>query len=387
MESLNLFLEQWNTSLEANPLLFGIVRAVLILVVSYPIAIGLKLILALSHKLIFAKTDTNIDDKIVTILKDHAAAFCFVLALKYALMEFQLALPETSKRTNDAIEVLRHIAFIGLVFVAARVIGKIIREGVDWYLHNLPSHLESKQIASIAPFIRRGLQLVSIAIVLVIVLDHFDINIGSLLVSLGVGSLAVALAAQDTLANIIAGIIIAVDKPFRVGDRVQLFDGKIGDIHEIGLRSTKIKDFDNNLVILPNAELIRSRIINFAYPNDPIRVLVLFSVAYGTDLSKVREIVLKLATAAPDYSDAFPSGMQVMDLQDSGVLCRLETFVTDFTKRFDTEVMLREQIHTELCNAGIAFALPRRVLLFPEKGDEGRGTDLTLVMKQPPSAP
>ena len=81
--------------------------------------------------------------------------------------------------------------------------------------------------------------------------------------ALGVGSLAIGLAAQQTLGNMIAGFTLLVDRPFRVGDRIQLATGEQGEVLEIGVRSTRICLPTRNLLIVPNAELVNSRVVNF----------------------------------------------------------------------------------------------------------------------------
>jgi len=80
------------------------------------------------------------------------------------------------------------------------------------------------------------------------ILHYFEKDVSSIIVSLGVGSLAVALAAKDTLANMISGFMIMTDRPFRIGDRIMLESGEKGDVYDIGLRSTKILTFDNTLI-------------------------------------------------------------------------------------------------------------------------------------------
>ena len=92
---------------------------------------------------------------------------------------------------------------------------------------------------AIGPLTTKTVNFALTFVAIIIVLDHFGINIGSLLVSLGVGSLAVALAAQETIANMIAGFVILVDRPFRIGDRIEVGQGVVGDILAIGLRSTR----------------------------------------------------------------------------------------------------------------------------------------------------
>jgi small-conductance mechanosensitive channel len=196
----------------------------------------------------------------------------------------------------------------------------------------------------------------------IVILDHFGINIGSLLVSLGVGSLAVALAAQDTLANMIAGFVIMVDRPFRVGDRIELPTGQVGDVHRIGLRSTQILNFDNNLIIVPNAELIKSRIVNFAFPFNQMRVLVKFGVAYGASPEQVRTILLDIVRAHPEVvSDPQPE-VFFTAMNDSSLEFTLIARAAEYQKRFDIECTLREQAYLAFQKAGIEIPFPQRVV-------------------------
>jgi small-conductance mechanosensitive channel len=97
------------------------------------------------------------------------------------------------------------------------------------------------------------------------ILSHFGQNISALLTALGVGSLAIALASQEIIANMLAGFIIMIDRPFKIGDKIKLASGETGCVKQIGLRSTKIKMDDNKeaLLIVSNSELMRSRIQNF----------------------------------------------------------------------------------------------------------------------------
>jgi small-conductance mechanosensitive channel len=97
---------------------------------------------------------------------------------------------------------------------------------------------------------------------LIVVAKHFGKDVTSLVAALGVGSLAIGLAAQQTLGNMIAGFVLLVDRPFRVGDRVKLATSETGEVREIGVRSTRILLGDGNLLVVPNAELANSRVVN-----------------------------------------------------------------------------------------------------------------------------
>jgi small-conductance mechanosensitive channel len=112
------------------------------------------------------------------------------------------------------------------------------------------------------PLIEKVLTLAVAMVWLIVVAKHFGRDVTSLVAALGVGSLAIGLAAQQTLGNMIAGFVLLVDRPFRVADRVKLATGETGEVREIGVRSTRILLGDGNLLVVPNAELANSRVVN-----------------------------------------------------------------------------------------------------------------------------
>jgi MscS family membrane protein len=132
-----------------------------------------------------------------------------------------------------------------------------------------------------------------------LILENFKIDITPLLAGAGIGALALALAAQEILGNFLGGAIIAVDKPFKIGDRVKI-DTFIGDVMSIGLRSTRIKTLDSQIVTIPNSTVTSGVVINYAMPDLKMKVRIPFSVAYGSDMDSVKQILLSLAREAAE---------------------------------------------------------------------------------------
>ena len=132
-----------------------------------------------------------------------------------------------------------------------------------------------------------------------LILADFQIDITPLLAGAGIGALALALAAQDILSNFFGGAIIAMDKPFKVGDRVKI-DTFFGDVVSVGPRSTRIKTLDNQIVTVPNAKVTSSVVINYAMPDFSLKVRIPFSVAYGSDMDRVKELLLAIAHEAAE---------------------------------------------------------------------------------------
>ena len=126
-------------------------------------------------------------------------------------------------------------------------------------------------------------------------LQHLGVNVASLVVSLGVGSLAVGLAAQDTLANMFAGFTLMLDRPFRVGDRIQLASGELGDVEAIGMRATLIRTTDETLLVVPNSVLVKERLVNLSSRPDRSPPRPKSAVGFGTDLALVKALLAEAA--------------------------------------------------------------------------------------------
>lgn len=130
---------------------------------------------------------------------------------------------------------------------------------------------------------------------LLIFLDLIGISITPVLASLGIGSLAIGLALQDTLANFFAGIYITIDKPVREGDFIKLESGEEGYVVEVGWRSTRIQMLPNNILIIPNQKIISTIITNYYLPSPELAVLVEVGVHYQSDLNQVERVTVEVA--------------------------------------------------------------------------------------------
>ena len=200
------------------------------------------------------------------------------------------------------------------------------------------------------------------AIAVVQILHHFNQDVSSIIVSLGVGSLAIALAAKDSLANMIAGFMIMTDRPFRIGDRVKLESGEKGDIYDIGLRSTKILTFDNTLIVVPNQQIINEKVTNLSYPDPQIRVSVEVGVAYGTDLDHVKQLLLEICEIHPDVLDDPPPAAYFLNFGDSSLDFKIVCRVGQWGQQWAVGEALRMEINRVFQKEGIEIPFPQRVV-------------------------
>ena len=143
--------------------------------------------------------------------------------------------------------------------------------------------------------VARGfVRIIVIGLGLLILLDSFGVSITPVLASLGVGSLAVALALQPTLENFFSGIQLIMDKPIKVGHFVKLDSGEEGYVHKIGWRSTWVKMLPNNVVVIPNKVIVNAKVVNYYYPQKELAVLVQVGVHYESDLEHVEHVTMEV---------------------------------------------------------------------------------------------
>lgn len=201
------------------------------------------------------------------------------------------------------------ISFIVLYF-AFRIIDIM---GV--YVDKKSRDAESVIDKQIAPLIIRSLRILVATIGILSILSNFGYNITSLIAGLGLGGLAFALAAQNTISNLFGSATIFSDKPFRVGDTVQIGDFN-GTVEDVGFRTTRIRRSDQALVIIPNSKFVNTEIINYSAMNKR-KIEFYLKIAYGTSLYKIKDIVVGIKKVIED-DDIFDHSSYVVRFTDFG---------------------------------------------------------------------
>ncbi|MAG37500.1 MAG: mechanosensitive ion channel protein MscS [Dehalococcoidia bacterium] len=213
---------------------------------------------------------------------------------------------------------------LGLTLIAAV---RIARSFVSVFTEQLEQQMQTPEqlrvLRSIVPQVHRASTSAIVIVGALIILEQVGIPVAPLLAGLGIGGLAVALAAQSTLANLLAGLSIFIDGTVRVGDMVELDDGQRGFVEDVGWRTTKLRLPANNLVIIPNGKLADSIMTNYQMPNDEVSVYVPNGVAYDSDLDQVEEITLEVANQlvrdTPGAATDFAPIMRYTEFADSNI--------------------------------------------------------------------
>ncbi len=330
-----------------------------IIVAAWIVSEILLVVLRVLKKHLAKRTETTLDDEILDALRKPVRWVAIFVGIAVAAQRLDNRFAEqvewAFKLTDGIVFVL--IAYVIMVFLL-KLVGILAR----WYGSTIAAKTESSADDELIPLVNRVLRIVIIVVALVTVLDHFSVDVKGLLAVLGVGSLAIALAAQDTVANMISGFILMLDRPFRKGDRIVLPGGEIADVYDIGLRSSKFLTFENTLVIVPNNDLTKSMITNKTYPVEQIRVKVDVGVAYGSNIKQVKEILLKCAKEHPEVLDDPAPGAFFTNFGDSSLDFTLVCRVDKVGKQFTTAEEVRCAIYDEFEKAGIEIPFPQRVV-------------------------
>ena len=209
-----------------------------------------------------------------------------------------------------------------------------------------------------------------IALGLLIFLDSIGISITPILASLGIGSLAVALALKDSLANLFAGIQLIMDKTVEPGHVIRLESGVEGSVSKMSWRTTQLLTRENATVVIPNAKLTEGLITNYNLPEPEMDVRVELGIHYDSDLEKVERVVVDVAreiqTSHPDAAQGYEPRMRFSSFGDSGI----QLVVIGRAKNHEGGQRMRHQLiktlRSRLEREAIHIPFPTRTLDIPE---------------------
>lgn len=334
----------------------------LILVMTLVVGFLLRFLIRRYLARLASKTKFVLDDKLCAILSRHIPWLLLLLVAYQIVVVLGLESPFTEPPWLRYVRGLRATLYIFNALYVAFVVTRIVDAVIAWYLHDIARNTATQLDEELAPLVNRLTNILLLLLTVIIILEHFDLNVSTLVVSLGVGSLALALAAQDTLANMIAGFTLMIDRPFRVGDRVRLSDGLYGNVFQIGLRSTKVIDDANIMTITPNAEIVKSQIRNLSYPNEVVRFSVFFSVAYGSELALVRSCVLTAVHRSEDIVEQHSSEVRCIEFAESSLKMELMVKIRNPNSIPRRRAELLEVVYNALRERNIEIPFPQRVL-------------------------
>lgn len=305
------------------------------------------------HK-ITSKTKNRLDDILFQMLEAPVSLGIALGAIWIATSRLEL---------HESLDLFLFKAYqilivINITWFVVRLVNALIEE----YVTPIANDPNNKKIDNnFLPIIRRSILGIIWVIGIVMALNNAGVNVGTLIASLGIGGLAFALAAQDTIKNIFGGITIFSDRPFRIGDRIKV-DGFDGIVEDIGIRSTRLRTLDRCLVTIPNFKLVEASVENVS--EEPMRRIVSkIGLTYNTTPEKMNQAISILKD--------LPKKVKGMDAEnyvffsDFAEFSMIITFIYFIRKKSDIPTTISEvnlEVLDAFNKAGLDFAFPTQTV-------------------------
>jgi len=307
------------------------------------------------------RTETQLDDIIIKSIKNPSLLFAIAIGIHIGLTFSEI--PE--RHLGYISKILNIIIIIAATLACANLSGRLFRNYIQKSNLPLPA-------TGLAYGIVKGTILI---IGFLIILSVLGISIAPLITDLGVGGLAVALALQDTLANLFAGIHILMERSIRVGDFIKLETGQEGYVDDITWRTTRVRMLPNNIVVIPNNKLAQSVVTNYYLPERRMSLPIAVSVSYESDPEQVERILLEEAkNGAADIpgllSDPGPVVRFIPGFGDSSLDFTLSCQIREFADQYFAQHELRKRIFKRFKKEGIEIPYPHRTVYLKKEGKD-----------------
>lgn len=295
-------------------------------------------------------TESDLDDRLVLILRNRL----FWIVTLFGLWE---AIGVAKIPVDHALAEARLPAMILLVALISLLFAAILN-----VLYRLVA-FRHPQLVQGSSLITGILYTVAGLVGLTIILNMLGISIAPALAALGVGGLAIALALQDTLGNLLAGVYIILAKRVRVGDYVRVEGNFEGTIQDITWRHTTMLQLNNNLVIIPNTKMSQSIVVNFTIHNPQLTHSIPFGVAYETDIVHLERVVIEEAKFAMEETESIvPTFEPLLRLNPgfgpSSLDFTLIVEIRSFETQFEVSDLIRKRLLHRFRKENISFAYP-----------------------------
>ena len=350
---VDIVLEQFNVRTSENTATHYVIAAIFLVVALFLRRVVTNIIFNYLKKLA-AKTETTLDDKLFPALEAPVATFVMLMGIFSALKVLKLSDNADHYIAAGATVAFSLNLFWGLLCALDAVID---------HAHEIARE-KQMGVAAFMPWIKKSLITLFAVLGVLLTVQSLGYNVSTILQGLGIGGLAFALAAQDTIANLFGSIVVAIDQPFKLGETVKI-GGNTGTVEDIGLRSTKIRLVDRSLVIIPNRSVANEPITNLSRFTGR-RVEQVLGLTYDTTPAQMEAIVAEIRRLITAEAEVDPASVHVYfrDYSASSLDVWLVYNVKD--PDFAKQMALRQRINLAIMRAvaaqGLSFAFPTSVM-------------------------
>jgi MscS family membrane protein len=314
-------------------------------------------------KKLATRTQTPIDNILIDMLEEPLV-FAGIL---FGIWE-SLKILTLSKHMHELIKTSYYFL---IIFTTAWLVVRMIDVFSKEYLQPIVEKTEQTLDDTMLPMLQKISKILVWIIAIIISIDNSGYDVGALLAGLGIGGFAFALAAQDTISNLFGGIALLADHPFTVGDWIRI-DGQVGQIKEIGLRSTQLQTVFETRLIIPNAKLMNTKVENLT--SAPARrIELLIPMAYNSTASQI-ELAIKILDKIVMENERTLDDTSILfrDMSNYAINIRFRYFVIKGKSATKTRTSINLAIMKEFEAHGLKLAMPMPQFL---KADESNTQD------------
>ena len=325
-----------------------------ILIVSFVLVKVLYWIFSNIIRRLTSKTKTKLDDVLIDKLEKPLTYLLLILGYWISIHYLTF---------NQEIEdILENVAYFLLVIDLTAILSRVVDALISEVIMPITEKSDSSFDNQLIPVIQKGVRSIIWALGVIIGLDNIGFDITAMIAGLGIGGLALALAAQDSVKNIFAGIMIFLDKPFRIKDRIQV-DGFDGTVEEVGLRSTRLRTLEGRIVTIPNSRFTDNSVTNVT-SQPTLKVKLNLGLTYDTnedDMQKAIDILEDIVKNQDAITDDYAAGFN--GFGDFSLNIVFIYYVRTESHWLDTQTLVNKEILKRFNKEGLEFAFPTQTIL------------------------
>ncbi len=259
-----------------------------------------------------------------------------------------------------------------MIMLLASIACRILNSLLPYLEHNLSKQTDTKVDDVIINLSKKFSGIIIYTAGGIMALDKLGLNVMPFIAGAGVAGIAIGFAAKDTLSNLISGVLLIIDRPLKVGDRIEIWSApknsaNWGDVVDIGLRATKIKTTDNIVIVIPNNELMNRDIVNYTAISDEIRVRIPIGISYESDIKKAKKIIIGISLQLDWVMKNPAPKVVVRNFGPSSVDLQARVWIRDPRRRMDTISYITDNVKEAFDREGIEIPYPKREIIIKKE--------------------
>jgi len=334
--------------------------AIIVFAVTAVVAVAARFLSHFVHTRLAARTRTQLDDLVL-------GRMTMPIVLAILVAGIYIGINRISALDPHMDDIIAYF-IVGAIAVTTFALARFINAILAWYAVEIAHRTKTDLDEKLIPILSRVINVIVYAVGFMIILDRLEIEISPLIASLGIGGLAIALAVQPSLASFLAGTYVIADGIIKRGDYIELDSGQVGFVESIGWRTTKIRHWQGNLIILPNSKLADAVITDYEMPEPPMLFFVPCGVSYDSDLEKAEKVSLEVARQVikdcPEAVHNFEPVFRWREFADSNVNFIVVFKGVNRVAQFIVRHHFIRELHKRFLQEGIEINYPARKLQF-----------------------